>query len=242
MTLKSAIAIIRQDIEYFGIACAIYDVVVRLLGRFMFVKILRVLALSSITTEHILPSNYRFERIPGEQLPALSKNKEYGLNPVLLQELARGENVCFGIYDGETLANYLFIFLTPVLMSDDLEVIFSSRCAYLCAAFTHPAYRGLHLNSIASGLAFKQYSELDVEALLAYVESNNFSSLKSFRRIGWRTIGTVHIVHLFGRYFIRNGPGCGTYSFRVSPIAGKQRDANSGPAGRIGTANAGKTA
>src|ERR1051326_4478460 len=98
MTLKSAIAIIRQDIEYFGIACAIYDVVVRLLGRFMFVKILRVLALSSITTEHILPSNYRFERIPGEQLPALSKNKECGVNPVLLQELARGENVCFGIY------------------------------------------------------------------------------------------------------------------------------------------------
>ena len=64
-------------------------------------------------------------------------------------------------------------------MSDDLLVTFGADYAYLCATFTHPDYRGLHLNSIGVGLAAKEYRRLGFAVLLAYVESNNFSSLKS---------------------------------------------------------------
>jgi hypothetical protein len=227
MTIRKAITTIRRDIRYFGIVCTIYDVLLRLLNRLVFLKVLRVIALPAVPFEQNLPRQYRFGCIPAAELTMLSRNPEYSMNPVLLQEMKRGDNACFGIYDGQAVANYLFIFVTPVRMNDELEVSFGPRYAYLCAAFTHPLYRCLHMNSIASGLADREYLNRGFHELLAYVESNNFSSLRSFARIGWRTIGTIHIFRIFGRYYIHTSAGCDAYSFRVIPIEDSGRNPNS---------------
>jgi len=218
MTIKSAMATIQRDLKYFGTACTIYDIFLRVLNWFVFLKVLRVIAISEIPTKPALPPNFRFEHIPVGEVARLSQNPEYALHPRLLHEMARGNNTCFGIYDGRTLANYMFVFVTPALMTDELEVAFGPRYAYLCAAFTHPRYRGLHVNSLGVDLGVREYLTRGFREILAYVESNNFSSLKSFARCGWRTVGTVHILRLFGRYIIHNGRGCSAYAFRVLPI------------------------
>jgi hypothetical protein len=112
----------------------------------------------------------------------------------------------------------LFFFTEPTMMSDDLQVRFNPGHAYLCATFTHPAYRGLHLNSIGVGLGAKEYQRRGYRVLLAYVESNNFSSLRSLHRIGWEDVGSVDIIRAFGRYFIHNSSGCRPFGFQVVPF------------------------
>jgi hypothetical protein len=88
----------------------------------------------------------------------------------------------------------------------------------LCATFTHPDYRGLHLNTIGVGLAGNQYLSRGFQGLLAYVESNNFSSLRSLGRGGWNRVGTIHILRMMGRYLIHADQGCNNYAFRVTPV------------------------
>jgi hypothetical protein len=176
------------------------------------------MALSEINTGDALPPNYRFLPIPIAELKALAQDREYSLNPVLLDEIRQGPNTCFGIYDGHKVANYFFIFVNPIRiqMTDHLEITFGSRYAYLCAAFTHAKYRGMRMNSIGSILAAKEYFRKGFEELLAYVEANNFGSLRSYERVGWRTVGSVRIARLFGRYFIHTESGCAARSFRVA--------------------------
>jgi hypothetical protein len=221
MKIRSALSIIQRDMKHFGIICTIYDLVLRIVNRFLFFRVLRVIALSEITSDDLLPPQYRFSPIPIDELKTLSDNNEYGINPILIEEVQQGPNVCFGIYDGHTVANYFFVFVNPirVRMTEHLEISFGSRYAYLCAAFTHANYRGLRMNSVGSLLAAKRYFSRGFKELLAYVESNNFSSLRSFQRVGWRTIGTVRIVRIFGRYFIQTESGCAERSFRVSARA-----------------------
>ena len=51
--------------------------------------------------------------------------------------------------------------------------------------------------------------------IVAYVEANNLSSLKSVYRLGYVTFGRVFILTILGRHFIFNSPGCKAFGFRV---------------------------
>ena len=218
MNIQKTVALIRNDLKYFGIGSTAYDVGVRLLNRFTLYQRLTVVALSESPVVEPLASHFHFRRIPPAELAEWAATPEYDINPVLLEEVTHEQNSCFGIFDGPRLAQYLFFFTEPTMMSDDLQVRFNSGHAYLCATFTHPDYRGLHLNSIGVGLGAEEYQRRGYKVLLAYVESNNFSSLRSLHRIGWHDVGSVGIIRAFGRYFIRNSSGCRPYGFHVVPF------------------------
>ena len=51
--------------------------------------------------------------------------------------------------------------------------------------------------------------------MVAYVEANNLSSLKSVYRLGYVTFGRVFILTILGRHLIFNSPGCKAFGFRV---------------------------
>src|SRR5438270_477131 len=51
--------------------------------------------------------------------------------------------------------------------------------------------------------------------MLAYVEANNLSSLKSVYRLGYVTFGRVFILRILRRHLIFNSPGCKAFGFRV---------------------------
>jgi hypothetical protein len=219
MNIRSAFAVIQAELKYFGLRGTAYDLAVRVVNRIVFLKALRVLGLSEVTLEGPLPPNFKFKLISEEELNTLAQIYEYGINHILLEETrSHQDNHCYGIYDGQRLAHYLFMFVTPALMTDDLEITFSSGYAYLCATFTHPDYRGLHLNSIGVGLAGREYLSRGFRGLLTYVESNNLSSLRSLYRVGWKQIGTIHILRMLGRYLIHSDKACDSYAFRVTPV------------------------
>jgi hypothetical protein len=192
MNIRSILAVIRTDLKYFTLRATAYDIAVRMMNRILFFKALRVATLSEVTFAAPLPRNFRFRRISEKELSLLTQVPEYGINPVLLDEIR---------------------------WTDELEITFPSGCAYLCATFTHPDYRGRQFNSIGVGLASKEYLTRGLRPLFAYVESNNFSSLRSLHRIGWKRVGTIYVLRMWGRYLILSGRGCKNYGFRVCPVA-----------------------
>jgi hypothetical protein len=62
-------------------------------------------------------------------------------------------------------------------------------------------------------------SRIAAEAETRYVESSNFDSLKSCRRMGYAEFGSIHVVRISGRYRAFSSAGCRRLGFRVEPVA-----------------------
>lgn len=92
---------------------------------------------------------------------------------------------------------------------------FSDEYVYMYKGFTHPEYRGQRLHAIGMTKALQIYLGRGFKGVLSYVESNNFSSLKSVYRMGYVDVGTVYIVRILDRYLTYVDAGCKLYQFQL---------------------------
>jgi hypothetical protein len=81
--------------------------------------------------------------------------------------------------------------------------------------YTVPAYRGLRLHAVGMCRALREFTAEGKAGLISYVQSNNFASLRSVGRMGYRIFGTVFLVRVGGRFFAYSTSGCRDYDFWV---------------------------
>ena len=65
--------------------------------------------------------------------------------------------------------------------------------------------------------------------LVSYVMSNNFASLRSVGRMGYRIFGEVYLLRVGGRRLTYATKSCRDYDFRVEPTARPRRGDRSLP-------------
>ena len=68
---------------------------------------------------------------------------------------------------------------------------YPAEFAYMYNAFTHPAYRGRRLFGTGVTIAAKELAEKGVTKLITNVNSSNFASLQSCRRMGFIPLGQI---------------------------------------------------
>lgn len=148
---------------------------------------------------------------------------EYDLTRRTLDEaIVRGDR-CAAIFDGQTLASYGWYATQPIRL---LEIPgapllhFDPAYAYMYNGFTHPAYRGRRLHALGMAAALEAYTREGRAGLVSYVDATNFSSLKSCRRMGYRSFGRVSTFALGSRRHYGATPGCKRYDFRIEPAPG----------------------
>jgi len=209
---------IRQEIRDIGIGGTLYTVFLKLINRFVYFKILRGMVLSMDTVD---PKNlkndekYTHQFLSKDALVEFSKHKEYELSEDFIQEtLGKGDG-CFGILEKDTLASYGWYSNRPTPISNDLTLHFLKDYIYMYKGFTHHQYRGLGLHAIGMSKALEAYSTRGFKGIVSYVESDNFRSLKSVYRTGYKDFGNVYILKIFGKYFISSSNGCQQYGFWV---------------------------
>jgi ribosomal protein S18 acetylase RimI-like enzyme len=161
-------------------------------------------------------------------LRRLGRDEENGLPSSFLDEaLAEGDE-CFGFLDGETLAAYGWYSRRPTPIDPpDLVLDPGDRYVYMYKGFTHPAHRGKRLHAIGMTLALQHYQRRGYRGLISYVESNNFSSLNSVRRMGYEIFGSVWALRVFGMHLTHAGAGWKQHGARIEP-------AERGPVTRAG--------
>ena len=162
------------------------------------------------------PAGYTAEFLTTAQLREYAKDPRTEMADAFLdQALARGDQ-CYGIRDGETLAAYGWYSSggTPTGIAD-FEVSFDADWVYMYKGFTDTRYRGQRLHAIGMTRALQHYRSLRYRGLVSYVEAQNFDSLKSCFRMGYRLFGSVYVVGLFGRSFAFSSPGCRRFGFRL---------------------------
>ncbi|HLH30360.1 MAG TPA: GNAT family acetyltransferase, partial [Terriglobia bacterium] len=96
---------------------------------------------------------------------------------------------------------------------------FDSRYVYMYKGFTAVAYRGQRLHAIGMTRALAEYQSRGFRGLVSYVESNNFDSLRSCYRMGYRNCGQIRVLRAAGKYFVRPDTHCRQYGLAIEPYS-----------------------
>jgi len=216
MNIGSIAMNFQRNAQTFGIQNALHDIALRGLNRSLFFHCLRCLVIDKVDPALlVLNPKYRGAFLDRAALQTFAKDSsnEMDLN-FIAAALAKGDE-CYGIVDGDTLASYGWYSTKLTAFNEDLQVQFSSDRVYMYKGFTHPRYRGQRLHAIGHSLAHQSYLERGFEGIVTYVESNNFASIKSARRMGYRDLGWVIAARILGQYRLWTSPGCRQNHFQL---------------------------
>ena len=166
-----------------------------------------------------LETNPKYEHrfLNEEELKKYSKNSETQISEKFLNKALPKGDRCFAILDGDFLASYGWYSTKPTAISDELDLYFDPQWVYMYKGYTHPNYRGQRLHAVGMAKALEAFSNEGYNGLISYVETNNYASLKSVYRMGYRNIGKVKIVKTVNRYKIKQEEECKAYHFNVVP-------------------------
>ena len=209
-----------RSIRQFGVLRTAYDLVLRALNRLVYFRILKALAVQT-------PDPRALAKRPGYSYGFLSRaivlsfavDPQYEMSERFVQEALAEEDRCYGIVHDGTLASYGWYSRKPTTaLTDDLRLRFDPSYVYMYKGFTHPAYRGQRLHAAGMAQALGEYRAEGAKGIVSYVESNNFSSLKSCYRMGYATFGHLFVVKALGRYFLGSSKGCRERGFCLEPL------------------------
>jgi hypothetical protein len=218
MKVASAIATVRRNIHNHGLQAAMYDVVVRSINRIVYMKTLECVVIEQVDPGSLtLPAHLRYARLEGSRLSLLGRAKENELPEEFLQDALDAGDECYAVMDGKILASYGWYSKAPTVVDKDLRLHFNPEYVYMYKGFTAKPYRGQRLHAIGMMLALNEYRDQGFKGLIAYVESNNFDSLKSCYRMGYKTCGRIRALRIATRYFINCSKGCGEYGLELQP-------------------------
>jgi len=218
---------IRESVTNVGLNATAQDIAYRGANKVTEVMILKGVVLTMATVDPKFLSDgesYRWEFL---DKAALYRGLEHGaranMDEAFIDEaLARGDR-CYGALDGDVIASYGWYSTRPTAVTaiaDDVFLHFDSAYAYMYRGYTLSAYRGKRLHGIGMARALDAYVRDGEKGLVSCVELNNFSSLRSCYRLGYRDFGTLFCVKVAGQRHTHATKGCEAYGFHVKSASG----------------------
>lgn len=242
MTMGAAVRGIRGSVAAVGLARTLHDLALRAANRILLIKIIRCMAVERAAETFLsCPEPYRAMFLDPIMLRSFSRDPANELAADFLDEALSKGDACLGILAGDTLAAYGWYACTPTRIDPpDLVLHHGERYVYMYKGFTHPGHRGRRLHAIGMTMALRHYLDRGFKGLVSYVESNNFKSLNSVSRMGYRIFGTLYVARILGIYLTHASAGCREHRFRIAPVvpglesqvgtvAGRPRDHASAP-------------
>lgn len=219
MNIGNVVQHLRDTSKHYGRGAALYELEYRGLNHLTKVSVLRgmtaVLADVDPRLFNASPFAARFcTRSELMRAVGLAEVRAEMSAEFVDQALSRGDE-CFGIFDEDKLASFGWYSSRPTTIEADLALHFDPAWVYMYKGFTLGAYRGKRLHGIGMSLALREYTQRGSRGLISYVEGNNFASLRSTEKMGYKQFGAVYMARVRGRALTWSSPGCKPYGFRV---------------------------
>jgi len=216
---------LREDLVRYGIGAALHDVgcrAVNILADFQILK-----GMTARLRDVNDPSLFEAQGFHGRFVPVGELARRYGdsheLTSTFLREASLRGDRCYALFDGDTLASYGWYSDLPSPIDEHFALHFDRGYTYMYKGYTVPAYRGLRLHAVGMCRALRAFTLEGKEGLISYVQSNNFASLRSVARMGYRVFGEVYLLRVGRRAFTYATKRCRDYDFWVEPMAQTRR-------------------
>ncbi len=189
----------------FGMRAAIHAVRYNLQNKISFYMELSGIA---VTMDSLEPSllktskKYDCRFLEPVEILKFAKDPRYQISQKFLDIALGKEDLCYGILDGEHLVSYGWYSLKPTALTDDLFVHFGGSWSYMYKGYTPPEYRGQKHHAAGMARSLEELTKRGLDGLISVVETNNFPSLRSCKRMGYYDIDRISIIKPFGRYLI----------------------------------------
>jgi len=215
---------LRDEVRHYGVRSTLYDVWIRSLNRLFFYRVLCGMKATSPHPEYLgLDPKYEHGFVAPARLEAIAVAPEYDLSPAFLRgAFAKGDRcyglLCRGPGGEDVLASYGWYSRRPTQLYEGLDLHFGDGWVYMYKGYTMPAYRGKRLHAVGICRALRALTDEGRNGLISCVASNNFASLHSVTRMGYRIFGDVYLLLAAGRSFTYATRGCQPYGFWVQPL------------------------
>ena len=162
-------------------------------------------------TKHKRDVECRF--LSSDEVRQLAEDPENDLPLEIADRLDLGYDLCFaGLVEGR-VACYCWFALHSVEARNNsstgrpgsgIAISFPEEYAFRYKGFTHPQFRGRRLYSLVACEAAKAMQTRGCQFILSSAEWVNPSALKSSYRSGFRYLGVLSVVKIFGRRYVRH--------------------------------------
>jgi hypothetical protein len=171
---------------------------------------------------------------PGELAP-LTADPAYDLSASFLgQAAARGDR-CYVMVDGQQkVASYGWYSNASTDIDESFVLHFDPAYTYMYKGFTLPEHRGHRLHAVGMCRALRALTDEGQKGLVSFVMANNFASLKSTERMGYRIFGDIYLLRAGSQGLAVGTPGCRAYGFHAEPRTGDASDSALARLGRRG--------
>jgi ribosomal protein S18 acetylase RimI-like enzyme len=209
---------LRNDYKRFGIVKTLYDALYRSINVICVFQILEGMMLTEErlkTVDVLKNADMTIEWLGDDRLRRFSNDPTNELTPAFLDKALDKGDCCLAVLEGDKLASYSWYSNKPTRIDHNIDFVFPPSWMYMYKSFTRAEYRGLHLNAACMRQATHDFTAQNFEGLLCFVESNNFSSLKSVSRIGFETFGSVYVLGGFNRLASFSSPSLENHHFHI---------------------------
>jgi hypothetical protein len=211
---------IHRDFNRLGTFETVQDLALRSLNQFCFFRILKGLKIEKVNREFLkCDKKYSGMFMSESKLMDLGEQPEYELSKKFLNQALSNGDKCYGLFFGNVLVAYSWYSNRPTPINPaDLVLHFDDSYVYMYKGFTHPNHRGQRLYATGMTRALEAYLARGYKGILCYVESNNFSSLKSCYRTGYTNVGNLYVARFFNRYLIHSDAECQRCGFTLECV------------------------
>jgi hypothetical protein len=223
MDTQKAVGYLRDHAHRYGIGATLHELQHRLINKVAHFEVIKGMTVRTRDVKD--PGLFEAPGFEGrfvdeERLRECAQDSANQMTPEFLRTaMARGDR-CYALFDGGTLASYGWYSDLPCALDEHFVLHFDPAWTYMYKGYTMPAYRGKRLHAVGMCRALRALTEEGQEGLISCVASNNFASLQSVTRMGYKIFGDVYMLRAGGRCFTYATPSCREYGFRVeSPAA-----------------------
>jgi hypothetical protein len=218
MEIRKLVATIRENVSQYGAGAALHDIECRVVNKIAHFQILKgmTVRMQDVKDPNLFEARgFEARFVDEDELAKFAYDGTYGFSVEFLREARVRGDRCYALFDGDALAAYGWYSALPTQIDEHFVLHFDRTYTYMYKGYTVPAYRGKRLHAVGMCRALQAFTEEGKKGLISYVFSNNFASLHSVVRMGYRVFGEVYVLRAGSHSFTYATTGCRDYDFWV---------------------------
>ena len=210
--------LINKTYKYHGFLKVLHLLSLKAVNKILPFKILTCVLITEMkAVSKESDSKFKYLFLDEHQLKNFAENQDYELPASFVESALQRGDECLGIVDDGELVGYGWYSNDDTLTDlHQLKFCFDQSYMYAYKGFTKTEYRGQRLQGNRLQSALNHYHEKGYLGIIYYIESDNYDSLKSCFRMGFKVIGSIVVLKAFGKVYHFNSKSALRHNVRLS--------------------------